>query len=39
MEYKNLKVGPQPEETFKLPDGVQITDINQMMKQMPVGQQ
>ena len=39
MEYKNLKVGPQPEETFKLPDGVQITDINEMMKQMPVGQQ
>ena len=38
MEYKNLKVEPQPEETFKLPDGVQITDMNQMMKQMPVKQ-
>ena len=39
MEYKNLNVEPQPDETFKLPDGVQITDMNQMMKQMPVGQQ
>lgn len=35
MEYKNLKVGPQPPETFKLPAGVQVTDLNEMMKGLP----
>jgi hypothetical protein len=35
MEYKNLKVGPQPPDAFKLPTGVKITDMNEMMKQMP----
>jgi len=42
MEYKNLKVGPQPHDTFKLPPGVKITDMNETMKQipqMPGGQQ
>ena len=35
MEYKNLKVGPQPPDAFKLPTGVKISDMNEMMKQMP----
>ncbi|MDH7578871.1 MAG: hypothetical protein QHH75_13890 [Bacillota bacterium] len=35
MEYKNLRVGPLPPDTFKLPTGVEVTDINQMMKQLP----
>ena len=35
LEYKNMKVGPLPEGTFKLPDGVQITDISELTKQLP----
>lgn len=35
LEYKNLKVGPQPADTFKLPAGVQVTDMGEMMKNMP----
>ncbi|MBC7325977.1 MAG: hypothetical protein H5T99_11820 [Moorella sp. (in: Bacteria)] len=35
MEYKNLRVGPLPPDTFKLPTGVEVTDINQLMKQLP----
>ena len=35
LEYKNMKVGPLPVETFKLPDGVQITDISELTKQLP----
>jgi len=35
MEYKNLKVGPIPAETFKLPAGVEVTDMSEMMKNMP----
>lgn len=35
LEYKNLKVGPQTPETFKLPAGVQVTDMGEMMKNMP----
>jgi outer membrane lipoprotein-sorting protein len=35
MEYKNVKIGPQPPDTFKLPAGVKITDVNAMMKQLP----
>lgn len=35
MEIKNLKVGGQPPETFKLPAGVQVQDLGEMMKQMP----
>ncbi len=30
MEYKNLKVGPIPAETFELPPGVQVMDLGQM---------
>lgn len=32
MEYKNLKVGPQPPETFKLPEGVQVHNLGEIMK-------
>lgn len=35
MEYKNLKIGPQEPGTFKLPDGVQVTDIGEMLKNIP----
>lgn len=35
LEYKNMKVGALPEGTFKLPDGVQITDISELTKQLP----
>ncbi|HWQ61234.1 MAG TPA: DUF4412 domain-containing protein [Negativicutes bacterium] len=34
-EYKNLKVGPVPPETFKLPDGTKIMDMSDMMKNLP----
>ncbi|MGQ9498546.1 MAG: LolA family protein [Desulfotomaculales bacterium] len=32
MEYKNLQVGPLPPDTFELPPGVEITDLNKMME-------
>ena len=32
MEYKNLKVGAQPANTFQLPAGVKVTDMAEMMK-------
>lgn len=35
MEYKNLTIGKLPPETFELPAGVKVTDMNEMMKQMP----
>jgi len=35
LEYKNMKVGPLPEDTFKLPDGVQITDMSELSKLLP----
>lgn len=35
LEYKNLKVGPQPADTFNLPAGVQVQDLSEMMKQIP----
>lgn len=34
IEYKNLKIGKLPEDTFKLPDDVQVTDINDITKQL-----
>ncbi len=34
-EYKNLKVGPVPPETFKLPEGTRIMDMGDIMKNMP----
>lgn len=35
MEYKNMKVGPVPTDTFQLPGGVKVTDMGGMMRQMP----
>ncbi|MCL4439818.1 MAG: hypothetical protein M1609_04260 [Firmicutes bacterium] len=35
LEYKNLKVGPQPADTFKLPAGVQVIDMSETMKNFP----
>ena len=35
LEYKNVKVGPQPADTFKLPAGVKVTDMGAMMPQIP----
>lgn len=35
MEYKNLKIGKQPADTFELPAGVVITDMGEMLKNMP----
>lgn len=35
MEYKNLRVGPQPAEMFTLPAGVKVMDMTEMQKQMP----
>jgi len=34
MEYKNLQVGPLPPDTFKLPPGVEVTDLNKMMERI-----
>ena len=35
LEYKNMKIGPLPEGTFKLPEGVHVTDISELIKQLP----
>ena len=37
LEYKNVKVGALPADTFKLPAGVQVTDISQITGQVPKG--
>lgn len=34
-EYKNMKIGPVPPETFKLPEGTKIIDMGDMMKNLP----
>lgn len=34
-EYKNLKAGPIPADTFQLPAGVKITDMSGLTKQIP----
>ncbi len=34
-EYKNIKVAPVPPETFVLPQGVPVTDMSEMMKNLP----
>ncbi|NSW82605.1 MAG: hypothetical protein HPY90_04895 [Syntrophothermus sp.] len=36
MEYKNIYVGSLPADTFELPPGVQVTDLNSMMNKLPV---
>jgi outer membrane lipoprotein-sorting protein len=41
IEYKNLKIGTLPEDTFQLPADVQATDMNDLTKQLqqlPLGQ-
>lgn len=38
MEYRNLQVGPVPPETFELPPGVEVTDINRMLERLPGAQ-
>ena len=35
IEYKNMKIGAQASDLFKLPAGVKIQDMNEMMKNMP----
>lgn len=35
MEYKNLKVGSLSSDLFQLPAGMQVTDMSEMMKQIP----
>lgn len=35
MEYNNINVGPQPEDQFTIPSGVEVTDMGEMMQQMP----
>ena len=37
-DYKNIKVGPVPAETFALPQGIPVTDMGEMMKQLPLKQ-
>lgn len=37
IEYKNMKVGPLPADTFNLPPGMQIQDMTEMMKHLPKG--
>lgn len=34
LEYKNLKIEKLPEDTFKLPADVQVTDMNDITKQL-----
>lgn len=39
IEYKNMKIGAQSADLFKLPTGVKIQDMNAMMQNMPKGKQ
>lgn len=34
-EYKNMKIGAVPPETFKLPAGTKVMDMSDMMKNLP----
>jgi hypothetical protein len=34
VEYKNLRFGPLPPETFELPAGVKVTDLGEMLQQL-----
>lgn len=34
-DYKNIKVGPVPPETFALPTGVSVTDMSEMVRKLP----
>jgi outer membrane lipoprotein-sorting protein len=35
IEYKNMKIGAPPADTFTLPQGVKVVDMGDMMKQIP----
>lgn len=35
IEFKNLKIGKQPADTFQLPAGVEVTDASEMLKNLP----
>ncbi|TEB17942.1 hypothetical protein Psfp_00065 [Pelotomaculum sp. FP] len=35
VEFKNLKIGKQPADTFQLPAGVEVTDASEMLKNIP----
>lgn len=39
IEYKNMKIGAQSADLFKLPAGVKIQDMNAMMQNMPKNKQ
>ena len=39
IEYKNMKIGAQSIDLFKLPAGVKIQDMNAMMQNMPKSKQ
>ncbi len=39
IEYKNMKIGAQSPDLFRLPGGVKIQDMNAMMQNMPKGKQ
>ena len=34
MEYKNITIGELPDETFTLPEGVEVQDMGEMMEQL-----
>lgn len=34
-DYKNITVGPVPPETFALPKGISVTDMSEMVKNLP----
>ena len=35
IEYKNLQVGKLPADTFRLPSGVEVQDMSEMMQMLP----
>jgi hypothetical protein len=38
LEYKNLQIGALPADTFTVPSGITLTDMSEMMKQVPKSQ-
>ncbi|HWQ88761.1 MAG TPA: hypothetical protein VN374_02160 [Desulfitobacteriaceae bacterium] len=35
IEYKNMKIGSLPDDTFKLPAGMKVMDMNEITNQLP----
>ncbi len=35
IEYKNMNFGPIPADVFQLPAGIKVTDMNEIMKDLP----